>query len=231
MPVQVPLPFVFHGNQDFDTFFAGPNRQVIESLKAFLQSDQGDHLLFIRGESGLGKTHLLQASCRAASRIDRSAFYLPFQEWTKLSPDLLEGLENYHLVCVDDIDSIAGNPDWETAFFHFFNRHREKSKHLVVSARLPPQRLGIQLRDLASRLQSGLTLELKEMHDSDKLGALILKAKQLGFSLPQEVGRFLLKRYPRDLPSLWSFLETLDYASLSEQRKLTIPFLKNHLPE
>lgn len=231
MPVQVPLPFVFHGNQDFDSFFAGPNQQVIESLKALVQPDNTEHFLFIRGNSGLGKSHLLHAACRAADRTEQSTFYLPFRECTKLSPSILEGLESCRLVCVDDIDSIAGKSDWETAFFHFFNRHREKSNNLVVSATLPPQRLRIQLRDLASRLQCGLTLDIQEMGDTDKLYALILKTRQLGFSLPQEVGRFLLSRYPRDLPSLWKILETLDYASLSENRKLTIPFLKTHLPK
>jgi DnaA family protein len=231
MPVQVPLPFVFQGNQDFDSYFAGPNQQVLESLKALAGQENRDGFLFIRGASGLGKSHLLQATCRAASRIGRSAFFLPCGECTRLGPEMLEGLENYRLVCVDDIESIAGKSDWESAFFHFFNRHREKSNNLVVSATLPPHRLPVQLRDLASRLCCGLTLELKEMGDADKLGALTFKAKQLGFSLPQEVGRFLLNRYPRDLPSLWKILETLDYATLSEQRKLTIPFLKNHLPE
>ncbi|MGH8549021.1 MAG: DnaA regulatory inactivator Hda [Methylococcales bacterium] len=231
MPVQVPLPFVFHGTQDFDSYFAGPNQQVIESLKALTQPDKGGHFLFIRGDPGLGKSHLLQATCRAASQFDQSTFYMPFRECTTLSPSLLEGLEAYRLVCVDDIDSIAGKSDWETAFFHFFNRHREKANNLVVSASLSPQRLPIQLRDLASRLQWGLSLDIKEMSDTDKLGALTLKAKRLGFNLPQEVGRFLLSRYPRDLPALWSLLETLDYTSLSEQRKLTIPFLKSHLPE
>lgn len=231
MPVQVPLPFVFHGNQNFDSYFAGPNRQVVEALRTLVDQDHGERFLFIRGDSGLGKSHLLQAACRAASELHQSAFYLPFKELPAFSPGILEELENYTLVCVDDLDSIAGIPDWELAFFHFFNRHREKSNKLIVSASLSPKRLPIRLPDLASRLQWGLSLKLEGMSDRDKLAALMLKARQLGFRLPQEVGLFLLSRYSRDLPSLWRSLETLDYASLSEQRRLTIPFLKSHLPK
>ncbi|MGH8500223.1 MAG: DnaA regulatory inactivator Hda [Methylococcales bacterium] len=231
MPIQVPLPFAFHGNQDFDSYFEGPNRQVLESLKSLARQETGERFLFIRADTGFGKSHLLQATCRAASQLNHSAFYLPLGDLSTLGAGILEGLEAYRLVCVDDIDSIAGKPEWETAFFHFFNRHQEKSNYLIVSASLPPQSLRIQLNDLASRLQWGLTLEIKGLSDTDKLEALTLRAKQLGFGLPKKVGRFLLNRYPRDLPTLWKILENLNYASLSEHRKLTIPFLKSHLPE
>lgn len=231
MPIQIPLPLAFHANQDFDSYFAGPNRQVLESLKTLVEPETAEPFLFIRGDAGFGKSHLLQATCRAASRLNQSAFYLPLANFRALHAGILEGLDAYRLVCVDDIESIAGESDWERTFFHFFNRHREKSNRLLVSASLPPQGLRIKLNDLASRLQWGLTLDIREPNDADKLEALILKAKQLGFGLPREVGRFLLNRYPRDLPTMWKTLETLDYASLSEQRKLTIPFLKSHLSE
>ena len=231
MPAQVPLPFAFHDTQDFDSYFPGPNRQVFETLKALAEDPDADGFLLIRGDPGLGKTHLLQASCKAASRLNHGAFYVPFRKIREFSPDILEGLESYALVCVDDIDMIAGIPEWETAFFHFFNRHKETFNRLAVSSTAPLQRLAFQLPDLASRLRSGLRLELKNLSDSDKLEALTIKANRLGINLPAEVGRFLLSRYPRDLPNLWRTLETLDYASLSEQRKLTIPFLKSHLPQ
>lgn len=230
MPIQVPFPFKFHGNQDFDSYFPGPNQQILDALKALVQNNR-DRFLFIWGPSGLGKSHLLQATCQTAVQLDRGVFYLPLKELAKFNPELLEGLETCSLVCIDDIDRIAGIPDWETAFFHFFNRHRERLNSLVISASQPPAGIRIQLPDLASRLQWGLTLQIQNMSDTDKLGALTVKAKRLGFSLPDEVGRFLLSRYPRDLPTLWSILQALDYASLSEQRKLTIPFLKLHLQD
>jgi DnaA-homolog protein len=229
MTVQVPLPLAFKGNQDFASYFAGPNLLVLETLKALAKQETDQGLVFIWGGAGLGKSHLLQATCTAAGEAGRSCIYLPLHEFAASSPSVLDTLEPHRLICIDDIDAVAGNPDWETTLFHFYNRHREQSNDLVVSASLPPQRLGIRLRDLSSRLQWGLTLELKSLSDMDKLGALTLKAKQLGLKLPPEVGQYLLSRYPRDLPTLWKILETLDYASLSEQRRLTIPFLKSHL--
>ncbi|MGH8476455.1 MAG: DnaA regulatory inactivator Hda [Methylococcales bacterium] len=231
MTIQIPLPFTFHDILNFDAYFEGPNRQIVESLKALARKQSPDPFLYIQGDPGFGKSHLLQATCGAASRLDCRVFYLPLRDDQTMNPTILDGLESYRLVCFDDIDSIAGKPDWETAFFHFFNRHREQSNYLLVSARLSPNKLPIALSDLRSRLQSALTLVIQELADPDKLEALTLKAKNLGFHLPKPVGRFLLSRYPRDLPTLWKILATLDYASLSEQRKLTIPFLKSHLPE
>lgn len=229
MPLQLPLPFAFHGNQNFDSFYAGPNRQIVESLQALAGRQKSEKFIFIHGAPGLGKSHLLLATCEAAARGGDRTFYLPFQEMRQIAPNILDGLENNDLVCIDDLDRIAGQADWERALFHFFNRIRDKSNRLLVGCRQGPQNLSIQLPDLASRLKWGLTFELKELGDADKLAALQLKARLHGLDLPLEVGQFLLSHYPRDLPSLWKMLETLDYASLSEQRKLTIPFLKSQL--
>ena len=230
MPRQLPLPFAFHGNQNFDCFIDGPNRQIVESLKAMATRDHGESFLFLHGGAGLGKSHLLLATCDAAARHGARTFYLPLHEMRQKSPIILDGLEENTLVCIDDIDRIAGDAEWERALFHLFNRLRERSHRLVVGNRLSPQHFAIQLPDLISRLRWGLTLELKELGDADKIAALQLKARLHGLDLPLEVGQFLLSHYPRDLPSLWKMLETLDYASLSEQRKLTIPFLKSRLP-
>lgn len=230
MVMQAPVPFRFHDIYGFKTFFEGPNRQVLESLKALACRQGSEHFLYIQGDSGFGKTHLLQATCQAASEADSSVFYLPLRECASMQATILDGLEDYRLVCVDDIDAIAQKPDWENAFFHFFNRHRDRSGDLLVSATRKPKQLRMALADLQSRLQSGLLLRIQELGDADKIEALILKAKQLGFDLPRPVARFLLSHYPRDLSTLWKILATLDYASLSEQRKLTIPFLKSLLP-
>ena len=226
MPKQVPLPFEFHGTKGFESFHPGPNIQVLDTLQA-LSRNQEQPFVFLWADKGLGKSHLLQAPCRA--RVLENACYLPLAETNRFGPELLQGIDGRGLVCIDDIEQIAGHSEWEEAVFHFFNRHRENRSPLLVSASVSPAKIGIKLPDLASRLKSGLALRLRNMNDQDKLEALTLKAKSMGLDLHEDVGRFLLRRYPRDLPTLWTILETLDYASLSEKRKLTIPFLKLQL--
>jgi len=64
------------------------------------------------------------------------------------------------------------------------------------------------------------------LNDEQLIKALIHKAYFTGFTLPDNVGRFLLAHYERDLPALWLLLDKIDQATLAAKRKLTIPFLK-----
>ncbi|MBI3775280.1 MAG: DnaA regulatory inactivator Hda, partial [Gammaproteobacteria bacterium] len=151
---------------------------------------------------------------------------LPMRDATLWSPEVLEGLERCALVCVDDVDAIAGLSIWEEALFHLYNRITEQGHCLVLSACAAPAELKLQLPDLASRLAWGLVLHLEALAENDKLVALQLRAQQRGFELPNDVAQFLLRRCPRDTPSLFALLDRLDEASLAAQRKLTIPFVR-----
>ncbi|HIF54939.1 MAG TPA: DnaA regulatory inactivator Hda, partial [Methylococcaceae bacterium] len=142
------------------------------------------------------------------------------------SPALLDGLEELDLVCFDNIENIAGNSEWEQAFFNFFNLHRDNNKHLLLSAHCPPQFLPIQLPDLKTRMSWGLTLKLKALTEEQQLNALRFKAHDLGFEIPLNVGRFLMTHYARDLPSIWQLLDKIEQETLAEKRKISIPFLK-----
>lgn len=83
--------------------------------------------------------------------------------------------------------------------------------------------------DLASRLSWGQVYQLKELTDDNKLKALQLRAQLSEFELPTEVGLFLLKRVDRDMRTLFLLLEKFEVATLVQQRKLTIPFIKHIL--
>jgi DnaA family protein len=139
------------------------------------------------------------------------------------------GLENYEIVCLDNIDALAGREDWERVFFNFFNQHRDRKHRLILSASRPPSALTFKLPDLQTRINWGLSLKIKAHDDDDKIAALTYKAKQMGFEIAPQVARFLLNHYDRNLTSLWTMLDKLDCASLAAKRKLTIPFLKQIL--
>ena len=80
-----------------------------------------------------------------------------------------------------------------------------------------------------SRLGWGLTYVLRPLDEPGVLEALACRARARGLELPGETAQFLLRRFPRDLPTLCSLLDTLDTASLVEQRRLTVPFVKSVL--
>lgn len=228
MNKQLPLPFFFNPEHDFEEFYAGGNAEVVRHLQLTAQG-QGDGLIHVWGEPGLGKTHLLHASCREASRAGLFVSYIPLRLFGDYGCGMLEGLEDQDLVCLDDIEAVAGDKDWEYGLFHLFNRLRDSGHRLITTAPAPPDSIGLTLPDLQTRLSWGLTLMLRPLDDKDKLAALSMRAKQLGLELSPAVGRYLLSKFRRDLPGLLSLMDELDSATLAAKRKLTIPFVKQLL--
>ncbi len=224
VPEQLPLQFEFQSNQNFSTYYPDGNEEVIAHLQQLYLNDEQQ--IYLWGEQATGKTHLLQAVNIAASKQKLSVFYYNLHVPKLPSPSILEGLESFDLVCFDNIQLIAGNSEWEQAFFNFYNLHRDNNKKLLISADCPPKYLPLQLPDLKTRMSWGLTLKLKTLSDEQQLNALIYKANDLGFEIPHAVGRFLMNHYARDLPSIWDLLDKIEQATLSAKRKITIPFLK-----
>lgn len=228
MVEQIPLAFEHRLRPSFNSFYPGKNQEVINHLIRCV-SYEGEQQIYIRGSPGLGKTHLLQACCLLAEELKKTAFYYEFIGQPLPDSGLLNGLEEYEVVCFDNIDAIAGHVDWEQQFFNFYNRHRDNGYKLILSSRCPPNWLTIELPDLKTRLNWGLTLKLHELSDEEMILALSFRAKQLGFELTPQVGRFLFNRYARDTVALWQLLIELDHATLAAKRKLTLPFLKQLL--
>ncbi|NOT84814.1 MAG: DnaA regulatory inactivator Hda, partial [Methylococcaceae bacterium] len=206
----------------------GGNQEIIAHLQAAIIK-RTEQLIFLWGAAGLGKSHLLHASCQLAHEQGHSAFIINLNPEQLPDSSILDDLDAIDSVCVDNIDAIAGVSEWEQAFFNFFNRHRDNDQQLILSAASPPNYLTVQLADLKTRLNWGLTLKLKALTDADSMGALHFKADSLGFEISPQVGRFLLTHFSRDLPSLWALLDRLDQASLAAKRKLTLPFLRQLL--
>jgi DnaA family protein len=230
MAQQLPLQFEFRANHTFADFFPGSNQEIIDHLQKCV-AGIGEHFIVLWGKPGQGKSHLLQACCHQAQNQNLRSFYFDLAMAKLPDPLMLSGLDECDLVCLDNIEHIAGNPTWEQAFFNFFNQHRDQGHQLIVSASCPPNDLAIQLPDLTTRLNWGLTLKLKTLSDDDRIAALIFKADQLGFEIAPQTGRFLISHYDRNPGSLWTLLEKLNLASLAAKRKLTVPFLKQVLEQ
>lgn len=228
MSAQLPLHIGLRDGATFANYFPANNEQLISELRR-CSANQGEHFIFFHGISGTGKSHCLQAVCHAASKQRLQASYLPMADIQSMPVDLLEGLEQLDVVCIDDLESIAGNREWEVAIFNLYNRIRDNSGYLIVAAKAKPDDLGIVLKDLLSRLTWGLVFQLESMDDNALARALQLRASARGLELPDDVVAYILKRRSRDMNSLFSLLELLDRESLVAQRKLTIPFVKKYL--
>jgi len=100
---------------------------------------------------------------------------------------------------------------------------------LIFAASLPPRQAPWVLEDWRSRAAACVVYQVRELDDAGRVEALRLRAAQRGLQLPDETSEYLLKRMPRDLPSLLRVLDELDEASLVAQRRLTIPFIRDAL--
>ena len=133
------------------------------------------------------------------------------------------------MVCLDNIQAIAGELHWQVAIFDLYNRLVEQGKALIIVGNQAPQQLGITLPDLVSRLHACTSFQLRLLSDDDKQKLLQQKARLRGIELPDEAARYLLNHHDRDIRSLVSILDQLDKASIVHQRKLTIPFIRETL--
>jgi DnaA family protein len=113
--------------------------------------------------------------------------------------------------------------------FQLFNEAAELHTRLIFAAAAPPRALPWILGDWSSRAAACVVYQLRELDDAGRVEALRLRALQRGLQLPQETADYLLRRMPRDLPSLLGLLDALDEASLAAQRRLTIPFIRDAL--
>lgn len=230
---QLTLRFGWKDGFHFSNFFPASNESALHFLHSidFTQSGNAssEHFAYFWGTPGVGKSHLMQAACQQVADAGHSVAYLPLADFEKLNQEMFGGLEQLSLICIDDVQVVAGNQQWEEALFDLYNRVHEAKKILLVAGNVAPTALPIKLPDLLSRLSWGPVFHLKELDDKEKVKALRLRAEGRGFELPNEVAQFLIKRSPRDMTSLFELLDRLDEASLSQHRKLTIPFVKGLL--
>lgn len=228
MPTQLAFDLQLKTSFNFDNYVVGDNALCVALLQQSSQAT-GEQQLFIWGQAGCGKSHLLQAVCTSTSQQQRVASYLPLSILWQHGSEILQGFEQADLVCIDDVQCIAGKPDWQEALFHFNNILRSQNKNLVYAANLPPNELDLNLEDLRSRLNWGPVLQINPLDDAGKFKALQLRAQARGYELPENVAQFLLNNFARDLVALFERLDQLERVSLQQQRKLTVPFVKQVL--
>lgn len=222
---QLPLSLKLRDDAIFENFFVGKNAQLIDTLKKFI-INRSEPFVYCYGEKEVGRTHLLQACCHLASIYNQSVFYISLSLFRDLKPAIFDNMESQAIICLDDVDAIMGNLEWEEALFHFYNRVRQKNASLLISAQCAPHHLHCILPDLKSRLSHGLIFEIKSLTEAEKMLALQMRAEMRGLCITDDVADYLIRHFPRSMQNLFAVLDKLDQASLVAKRKLTIPFVK-----
>jgi DnaA family protein len=229
MSTQLTLNIRLRDDATFTNFTAGANQNLLNYLTTIKKNSSGEKIIYLWGNQGSGRSHLLQAYCHLAHENGLVAMYVPLEDQQKFAPTIFEDSENLDVLCLDDVNAIAGNIEWEEALFHCYNRIQTTSTQLIVTASAAPKFISWKLPDLQSRLSAAVIFQVQELTDNEKLAALQHRAKLRGMTLTKPVAEFLLNHYHRDTKNLFAALEKLDRASLAEKRKLTIPFVREVL--
>jgi DnaA-homolog protein len=195
-----------------DNFVAGRNVELLSALRQALAATTDERRLYIWGETGSGKSHLLQAAVEAARAAGQSAVYA-----------CGEVPEEAQVVAVDDADTLGATA--QIALFALYNRMRDSGGMLLVSGTQAPAFLTLR-DDLRTRLGWGLVYQVQALNDAEKAQALQQHAKARGLELPNEVTTYLLRHGRRDLPALLATLDELDEHCLRLKRAASVPLLK-----
>lgn len=226
---QLILPVELRPEADFAEYLPGPNAEAHAALFSWSMA-QGERFVYLFGPSGSGRTHLLQAACRAAAAEGARIVYLPLAH-PAMETDVLEDLEQSELVALDDIQSRAGDPVWEEALFGLYNRLRTAGGRLLVSGDAPVPELPLALADLRSRLGWGPAYRLQCLGEADCARLVRESAARRGLILKDDAVAYLMRRAPRAPGPLLALLADLDRLCLQDQRRPTVPMLRRLLEQ
>ena len=200
-----------------DTFQVGENAELAHLMHLFAERVSREHFAYLWGDTGAGKTHLLQAL--AASPASR---YIAFDA----DADAFTHAPEITLYLLDDCDRLS--PQRQIDAFALFNQIREHGAYMVCTGPVPPAVLGMR-EDLRTRMGWGLIYQIHGLSDDQKIAALTHAAEARGLTLSASVLPYLLSHFKRDMRSLSTMLDALDQYSLETQRPVTLPLLRDLL--
>jgi len=199
-----------------DNFVAGANAELVDRLRMLADSHSYD-AVYLWGTAGSGKSHLLAATA-AQSAARRPVVVAPGAE---IGSDI--AAPPGALIAIDDVDRLGAEA--QVALFRVFNAMRLAGYALLLSGRQPPLQLALR-EDLRTRIGQSLVYEVRPLADEEKSAALRRHALMRGMRVDEGLVRYLLSRGRRDLPSLMAVLDSLDRATLEQQRPATLPLLR-----
>lgn len=190
-----------------ENFVAGRNAEALAALRALAQGRSTAPVVYLWGEPGCGRSHLL---CATRIAHGNAALQAP------MAP----------LTVADDVENLDGTG--QHALFNAALTALSGNGLVLASGAQPPAVLALR-EDLRSRLGAGLIYRISSLADDDKLAALRARAIHLGFELSDDVGIYLLRHVPRDLPTLLRTLDALDRLSVKLKRAVTLPLVRECL--
>ena len=199
----------------FDTFIVGPSNKFAHAASMAVASKPASlyNPLFIYGNSGLGKTHLLYAIRNEIGRTNpkMDIIYIKGDEFTN---ELIEAIRHgttgeFHqryrradVLLVDDIQFIAGKDSTQEEFFHTFNTLYEAKKQIVLTSDRPPKDIQTLEERLLTRFEWGLTADIQPPDFETRIAIIKRKAELLKIDLPDSIVEYIANRLKNNIRQL-----------------------------
>jgi len=229
-PTQLIFPFQINQKASFDSFFCSPDNLNLMTQLADIVKSKKYHELIIHGETGSGKSFLMQAVCNELSLARKQFAFIPMNKAINMGIEIFQNLASLDAVCVDDVQLMLANENWETALFNLINECQQSNCSLILSfggAQSPEE--NTKLPDLLSRIKRMDFMSVHKVQDNFLNQALNFVAQQLDINIDKAELEFLLKHQTREFSVLVENLIFLDKQAASLKRKITIPLIKETL--
>ena len=221
-PQQLTFPWSAKPKLIFRDFYTNKeNLNLVNNLK---DQEAGD--IIIQASSNIGKSHLLQSVCNFYNEIGKTSFYLPIKKALDYDPSILDSINKIDLICIDEIDFIAKNDEWERAIFNLINQCQQSTSRIIFSVSGSIDTAGFNLPDLLSRLNKLLKYNVTNLDDRDIEAAIDLIIEHNSINIGDKEINYILNHAKRDIAHLKHILFKLDEYSLSTKKKITIPLIK-----
>src|SRR5579871_1213969 len=215
----------------FENFVVGSNNQMAHaaSLAVAQAPAQAYNPLFIYGDTGLGKTHLMHAigHCILRNNPDARVAYLSTEKFTN---EFIQGLQENSLtkfrqryrhvdvLLLDDVQFLAGKERIQEEFFHTFNDLFESSKQIVLSSDRRASEIQKLEARLVSRFEWGLPADIQPPDFETRLAILRTKAASIKFDLPAPIANFIAQHISKNIRRLeGALIKVASYSTLTSK--------------
>jgi chromosomal replication initiator protein len=226
----------FHGHIDLNKTFSNlilgdSNHFVVEATKRFIVQEKSDYgMIYLNAESGLGKSHILNAAANELM-TNKKSFYIgsPFSMTTML--ENLTLFKEYEFLLIDDVEEVCGNKDIQNKFCKLFDFAQMGKMKIIISGRVAPRELKNCETRFKGKLSAGLIQVIKKLDQNLAFDIVESKCKSIQLDLPVEVCKRVTENVEFNVYGIESTLHKLKNISERANVLVTMDLIENEFPD